>query len=117
MIAESIAPAPSPNGRESRHIHQKDYVTANPKSDSADRRVEQATTSPVPNLFKSFALKKAETVVPIEISNETTLARDNGSPKSCHIAGIAVPKEESGSPSPIYKIKMITKKNVAIIVL
>lgn len=48
------------------------------------------------------------------MSRETTLARDNGRLSSSHIAGSAVPKEESGSPKPIYRIKIIVIKIVVI---
>lgn len=73
-----------------------------------------ATTKPVPNLFTSLALKKAEIVVPIEIVKETTLAKDSGRLSSAHMAGSAVPKVESGNPKPIYRIKITVKNKVVI---
>ena len=113
-MAESIAPAPSPKGRAIKQTNQKEPLKANPKRERAERVVEMATTKPVPSFETSLALNPEEMVVPIEIISETILARESGKFKSCHIAGMAVPKVESGRPKPIYNKNITNKNKVAI---
>ena len=69
--AESIAPAPAPNGIAKTQKNKSDFERAKPKRAKAVKQVLIAVTSPVPNLFIRKALNKLATTVKKEINTVT----------------------------------------------
>ena len=111
----SIAPAESPSGIAKRHIINRLPEMENPTSEIAVKAVLRAVTFAVPSRFVMRVAKMLEITVHPQVRVVTMLGRDSGNEKSSIIAGIAAPKSESGTPSPINAMYIIAKSSVAII--
>lgn len=72
-------------------------------------------TKHVPNLFITRVQKKLDNIVHPDIRNVTYPASDTESENSLYIDGQAVPKRESGIPSPIKAMYITIRRSVAII--
>jgi hypothetical protein len=117
LSAESIAPPPSPSGSESKQRKTNSRENEKPSSAVAVTTVETAVTLAVPKRFMSLALIRLEITVPAVLIRLTKLPIETGKFISAYIAGQAGPKSESGMPSPMKSIKIITSNIVAIFIL
>ena len=77
-----MEPAPRPSGTAKTIRMMKLCESENPKSANAVRSVHPAVSRPVPNFLIRRALKRLETVVPINVTVVITPPRDIGRPYS-----------------------------------
>ena len=112
--ALSIAPPPKPKGIPQRIKTNGDFENEEHNNAIAVKKVETITTLLVPNFSIIFALSKLDISVKQEIGVEISQAEDSLIPKVSEIAGQAEPNSESGTPSPIYAVKIIINNKVAM---
>ena len=112
-----MEPAPNPNGIAITKKNIAFPVNAKPNKATTVNIVLTAVTMPVPKRLITFELKRLDIIVQALTVAVIYPARDTGKSNSLYIEGHAVPRIESGNPTPINEINMIINNIVIIIYL